>query len=95
METGNDDSFRVDIMRKFRAELPVFRAKAKVSQKQLADMIGVSRQTYSGIETGKRNMTWTIFLALWTVFQNNKATKNMLDLLYDFDSNVSMAINLK
>lgn len=36
-----------------REELPILRAKAKISQEELAQKIGVSRQTYSSIETGK------------------------------------------
>lgn len=53
-------------MELLREELPVLRAKAKVSQEYIAERIGISRQTYSSIETGKRAMTWTTFLALIT-----------------------------
>ena len=95
MEIENDDSVRNEIMEKFRAELPVFRAKAKVSQEMVADKIGISRQTYSGIETGKRELTWTIFLALWTFFQNNDDTRDMVNLMYDFGNDVSMVMNSK
>lgn len=95
MENDYDDSVRSELVEKFRAELPVFRAKAKVSQESLADKIGISRQTYSGIETGKREMTWTIFLALWTYFQNNDDTRDMVNLMYDFGSDVSKVMNLK
>ena len=95
MENDYDDSVRSELMEKFRVELPVFRAKAKVPQESLADKIGISRQTYSGIETGKREMTWTIFLALWTYFQNNDDTRDMVNLMYDFGSDVSMVMNSK
>lgn len=95
MKNDYDDSVRSELMEKFRVELPVFRAKAKVSQESLADKIGISRQTYSGIETGKREMTWTIFLALWTYFQNNDDTRDMVNLMYDFGSDVSMVMNSK
>lgn len=95
MENDYDDSVRSELMEKFRVELPVFRAKAKVSQEFLADKIGISRQTYSGIETGKREMTWTIFLALWTFFQNNDDTRDMVNLMYNFGSDVSMIMNSK
>lgn len=37
-------------------ELPVLRARIGLSQGDLASMVGVSRQTYSSIETGKRKM---------------------------------------
>lgn len=62
-----------------RNELPVLRAKARVSQEDIADKIGISRQTYSSIETGKREMSWTTFLALIAYFQNNDSTKQMVN----------------
>ena len=49
-------------------ELPVLRAKARISQEDIASKIGISRQTYSSIETGKREMSWTTFLALIAFF---------------------------
>lgn len=54
-----------------RNELPVLRARIGLSQETVADKIGISRQTYSSIETGKREMTWTTFMALVAFFQNN------------------------
>ena len=62
-------------------ELYVLRAKARVSQEEIADRIGVSRQTYSAIETGRRTMSWTTFLALIAYFQKNENTKDMLNNL--------------
>lgn len=53
----------------------MLRAKARVSQEEIAEKIGISRQTYSSIETGKRDMSWTTFLALMAFFQNNDSTK--------------------
>ncbi len=62
-----------------RDELPVLRAKARISQEEIAERIGISRQTYSSIETGKREMSWTTFLALIAFFQNNDSTKQMVN----------------
>ncbi len=62
-----------------RNELPVLRAKARVSQEELAQKIGISRQTYSSLETGKRDMSWTTFLALIAFFQNNESTNKMIN----------------
>lgn len=59
-------------------DLPVLRARVGLSQEVLADKIGISRQTYSSIETGKREMAWTTFLALVAFFQNNEQTLPML-----------------
>lgn len=59
-------------------ELPVLRTKMGVSQDELANMIGISRQTYSSLETRKRKMTWSIFLSLLLVFDYNEQTHNVI-----------------
>lgn len=61
-----------------RNDLPVLRARVGLSQEAIADKIGISRRTYSSIETGKREMAWTTFLALVAFFQNNEQTLPML-----------------
>lgn len=78
----------------FRNELPVLRAKARVSQEIIAEKIGISRQTYSALETGKREMTWTIFLALVTFFQSNEQTKPMLDQISGFNEGLLKVMEL-
>ena len=59
-------------------ELPVLRTKMGVSQDELANMIGISRQTYSSLETRKRKMTWSIFLSLLLVFDYNEQTHALI-----------------
>ena len=61
-----------------RKDLPVLRARVGLSQEAVANRVGISRQTYSNIETGKREMTWITFLALIVFFQNNEQTLPML-----------------
>ena len=39
-----------------------------LTQKDLGDIIGVSRQTVTNIESGKSEMKWTTFLAIMFVF---------------------------
>ena len=59
-------------------DLPVLRARLGISQEELAAKIGISRQTYNTIENGEKEMSWTTFLALVAVFQNNSETLKML-----------------
>ena len=47
-------------------ELPVLRAKLGISQDDISNIVGISRQTYSAIETKKRKMSWNTFLSLIT-----------------------------
>lgn len=58
-----------ELMSMLRNELPVLRARLGISQAKLAEMIGISRQTYNVIENGKREMTWPIFLSLVAFFR--------------------------
>lgn len=60
-------------------ELPVLRAKVGLSQDELSNIIGISRQTYSAIETNKRKMSWNTFLSLLLVFGYNEKTSSMLE----------------
>ena len=79
MEVRESVPMREQMIQLLRNELPVLRAKARMSQEELAEKIGVSRQTYSSIETGKREMSWTTFLALIAYFQNNESTRTMIN----------------
>lgn len=75
--------------------LPELRAKAGIPQSDLAKAIGVSRQTYSSIESKKRKMTWNTFLSLSLFFDYNVTTRQMFrqsnafckELMEDIDFN--------
>src|SRR5699024_4426092 len=60
-------------------ELPVLRARVGLSQDELSNIIGISRQTYSSVETGKRKMSWNVFLSLLLMFGFNEKTYAMLE----------------
>ncbi len=61
--------------------LSVLRAKINLSQEELADVLGVTRQTISAVENEQRNMSWPIFLSLILIFLKNKETKRLIVLL--------------
>ncbi len=75
-------------------ELPVLRARIGVSQDELCEIIGVSRQTYSAIETGKRQMSWNTFLSLMLVFGCNEKTAPMIDEMKIISPKLSEVINI-
>jgi len=60
-------------------ELPVLRAKIGLSQEDVSMIIGISRQTYSAIETKKRKMTWSIALSLILYYEQNESTRLMVE----------------
>ena len=86
----NSIYLRNTIVELLRKELPVLRAKARISQEDIAEKIGISRQTYSSIETGKREMSWTTFLALIAYFQNNERTKRMIGEINGLSEGIEM-----
>lgn len=90
MSIENSIYLRNTIVELLRKELPVLRAKARISQKDIAEKIGISRQTYSSIETGKREMSWTIFLALIAYFQNYESTKKMIGEINGLSEGIEM-----
>ncbi len=59
-------------------ELTVLRAKAGISQGELANIIGISRQTYSFIEVGHKRMSWSTYLTLIFFYDNLIATRGLL-----------------
>ncbi len=57
--TDLDRDHLIDILSE---ELPALRAKIGLSQDEISNIIGISRQTYNSIETRKRRMSWNTFL---------------------------------
>ena len=78
MQTTLDDNFKDNLIDILTSELKVLRAKAEISQKDLAERIGISRQTYGSIECGKQKMTWNTFLSLLYLFENNEGTLKII-----------------
>ena len=62
-------------------ELASLRARAGISQGELAYMIGVSRQTYSAIELCKKTMSWNTYISLIWFFDSNASTRVALHMM--------------
>lgn len=68
-------------IQKLTKNLPALRTMLQLSQAHLAQLIGVGRQTLVAFETGKRTMTWNTFLSLLFVFTQREETKELLNVL--------------
>ena len=68
-------------IQKMTQSLPALRTMLQLSQAQLAELIGVGRQTLVAFETGKRKMTWNTFLSLLFVFSQRQETRELLNVL--------------
>ena len=75
-------------------ELRVLRAKAEISQQELASRMGVSRQTYGIIETKKQRMTWNHFMALLLLFRSNSGTAEIIDRIGAYPPELERYIKL-
>ena len=62
------------------SNLPTLRKARSLSQRELADMIGVARSTIAAIES-KKSMTWNMFLSVITVFARHDETKKYMQIL--------------
>lgn len=70
--------YKEDFAERMSENLSALRAKAGISQEAIAGLIGISRQTYYALETGRRDLTWSNFLSLMLFFDTNRNTHEML-----------------
>ena len=76
-----------------KKDLPMLRAKADISQVELCNIIGLSRQSFSAIESGRKKMTWTTYLSLIMFFDNNLETRETLRSLKCYPGELFRRIN--
>ena len=74
-----------ELMGKYRSlmadNLPTLRAKLKMTQEELAQLLNVSRHTIIGIENKSRTMPWTTYLALVFLMERFEETKMLIRVL--------------
>ena len=80
---NNDEKyvFRKNCFIKLTDSLTMLRAKTGASQAEIAEVIGIARQTYSAIESGRKNMSWNTFMSLILFFKENTKTRDILNIL--------------
>lgn len=73
--------------------LAILRAQAEVSQEELANLIGISRQTYSSIERKIRQMSWNTYLSLVLFYDHNQKTHQLMRHLSLFPTELILRFN--
>lgn len=73
--------------------LTVLRTKAEISQEELSNLIGISRQTYNAIERKTRKMAWSTYLSLILFYDHSKKTHKMLRQLSVFPQDLVIRFN--
>lgn len=69
---------KCELIEKLTAELLILRTKAEISQEEIANIIGTSRQTYGAIERKARKMSWNTYLSLIWFYDYNRLTHKMI-----------------
>jgi len=77
----SEDSTQKEYMERLIKNLPVLRASVRITQRELAEKIGITRQSMMAIETRKRPLQWSTYLALVLVFQQTEDSALLLDNL--------------
>ena len=85
---------REEVIRILTEELPLLRAKLGISQENLCDIVGISRQTYSGIETKKKKMSWSVFLSLLMLLTHNEKTAPIIRIAGAFPDDLQESLNI-
>lgn len=75
-------------------DLPMLRAKLGISQDEISSIIGVSRQTYSSIETKKRRMSWSTYMSLILLFGYNDKTTNIVEAIGAFPVSLRKTLSI-
>ena len=95
MENIVNKSEKEELIQTLTGALPVLRATIGISQGEIAEYIGVSRQTYCAFEIGKRQMSWNTFLSLFLFFISNAETNNLLKTKKGFITQVYKVLQYK
>ena len=74
-------------------ELPVLRARIGITQEELCQIIGITRQTYSVIETRKKQMSQSVFISLLLYFHVNEHTRDLLERTGAFTDGIKAICN--
>ena len=88
------EEMKADLIEVFTEELPALRAKLAITQEDLCGIVGISRQTYSSIETKKKIMSWNVFLSLILFFTNNHKTVHVVDSIGAFPDELKESLNV-
>ena len=75
------DVMQKKLMDNMTDNLVVLRTKLQLKQVELASKVGISRQTLMAIENKQRPLSWITFLALFTIFNSNKETRALLNVM--------------
>lgn len=87
------DAEKASFIASLTPHLTSLRRQAEVSQEEIANLIGVSRQTYSAIERKVRRMSWSTYLSLVLFYDHNQKTHQLMRHLSLFPTELIVRFN--
>lgn len=73
-----------ELIAKLTEALPALRGATKATQEQVANAIGISRQTYCAVELQKQKMSWNTYMSLILFFDYNPGSHDVIRQLDAF-----------
>lgn len=78
------DTEKKELIAQLTSNLKTLRAHGNLTQEDVANAIGISRQTYNMIECQKTPMAWNLYLSIIFLFSAKADTKKLLSKLEIF-----------
>lgn len=82
------------LCRLMATNLPTLRTKANLSQDDLAERLGFSRQTISALEGKKRDMQWSTFSAMTLFLSKDEEVRQLMSVMGILDEDVRITLNI-
>ena len=90
-----NDKRKQELCKLLAENLPTLRTKMGISQDELANRIGYTRQTISAIELMKHEMQWSMFSAVVPFFSTDQELYRLMLVMSILDEDVMTMLNIK
>jgi len=78
MNANPGEKEKEKIVKEFVDLLPMLRARLGITQQELGERVGATRQTIMFVENKRRQLTWSMFLSLAFLFVMDSRTRPFL-----------------
>ncbi len=69
---------KVSLISLISSNFKVIRSESDLSQNEMAEQLGISKKTLIEIEKGRTKASWTVVVAVSSIFSNSRILRNLL-----------------